>query len=351
MPRSYIFAGSAATGPELAEQFNLLINSLDLYGFSIVQASKADFFISINHDEKSYRRFIANGGEKRNTVLIVLEPPAVFPSQYLKRNLNKYGLILRPGSKDFDNDSFMPWPYENVPNPLFPQNQYSQTIQDFAGSHANPTLAEWKMREFNLVMINANKVSPAKHENYSLRRRYALLVPSNSLKVFGYLWNDSLSKKVYTRLGVIKFSFANFFFPNFRSIYGNLFLKFPSALGPIDDKQVVLRKSKFAIVIENDNTYVSEKIIDCFVNGCVPVYYGYDLEYAGISNQAYLELPKNPGDLIGQLDSLNDVDILKLLEHASQLIKSDTFQKSWNSGAVYQRIAKRIHSYSEGENA
>lgn len=54
---------------------------------------------------------------------------------------------------------------------------------------------------------------------------------------------------------------------------------FPSWRGEIPDKAGVLLRSKFAYCYENirDLTgYVTEKIFDCLVNGCVPVYWGAD---------------------------------------------------------------------------
>jgi hypothetical protein len=53
--------------------------------------------------------------------------------------------------------------------------------------------------------------------------------------------------------------------------------KFPSYRGPVGRKLEILRKYKFSICYENARDipgYITEKIIDCFTAGCVPVYWG-----------------------------------------------------------------------------
>ncbi len=54
---------------------------------------------------------------------------------------------------------------------------------------------------------------------------------------------------------------------------------FPSYRGEIIDKGQVLSRSKFSYCYENNygiHNYITEKIIDSFVYGCVPIYWGAD---------------------------------------------------------------------------
>lgn len=54
---------------------------------------------------------------------------------------------------------------------------------------------------------------------------------------------------------------------------------FPSWKGEVADKSSVLLHSKFSYCYENSSGllgYVTEKIVDCLLNGCVPVYWGAD---------------------------------------------------------------------------
>ncbi|MBU3621192.1 glycosyltransferase family 10 domain-containing protein [Polynucleobacter sp. CS-Odin-A6] len=54
---------------------------------------------------------------------------------------------------------------------------------------------------------------------------------------------------------------------------------FPSYRGELQNKSEVLRRSKFSYCYENNrdlSNYITEKIIDAFVSGCVPIYWGAD---------------------------------------------------------------------------
>jgi hypothetical protein len=58
-------------------------------------------------------------------------------------------------------------------------------------------------------------------------------------------------------------------------LYG--YKPFPSYRGEVRDKSSVLRRSKFAYCYENTigpDNYITEKIFDSFLSGCVPIYWG-----------------------------------------------------------------------------
>jgi hypothetical protein len=55
------------------------------------------------------------------------------------------------------------------------------------------------------------------------------------------------------------------------------FQKYPSYKGAILSKKEIFQKYKFSICYENAKDfpgYITEKIFDCFIAGCIPVYYG-----------------------------------------------------------------------------
>jgi hypothetical protein len=65
---------------------------------------------------------------------------------------------------------------------------------------------------------------------------------------------------------------------NARYIYPHLKLTaFPSYRGMLENKSDALLRTRFAICYENFRDlpgYITEKIFDCFMSGCVPVYWG-----------------------------------------------------------------------------
>ncbi len=60
------------------------------------------------------------------------------------------------------------------------------------------------------------------------------------------------------------------------SLFGNAMDIYGSGYNPIDDKLLGLKDYMFSIVIENtkQDYYFSEKLLDCFTTGTIPIYWG-----------------------------------------------------------------------------
>lgn len=67
---------------------------------------------------------------------------------------------------------------------------------------------------------------------------------------------------------------------------------FPSYQGEVNDKGDVLRRSKFSYCYENTrdlSNYITEKIFDSFLYGCVPVYWGADNVLEHIPGDCFID--------------------------------------------------------------
>ena len=85
---------------------------------------------------------------------------------------------------------------------------------------------------------------------------------------------------------------------------------FPSWRGMVHSKGEVLRRARFAIAYENVSGspgYITEKIFDCFVHGCVPVYLGTPGAAATIPPTCYVSASDFASDL-DLIDFLKAVD-------------------------------------------
>ncbi len=75
----------------------------------------------------------------------------------------------------------------------------------------------------------------------------------------------------------------------------------------------IYRRYAFAVVVENCDAagYVSEKLRDCFVAGCIPIYYGNNNERVGIPKEMYVDLKlfSTSADLKRFLDHMTDDDV------------------------------------------
>lgn len=192
-------------------------------------------------------------------VLILAEPQSVIPWQYMKSVLRRFDLVIpisqvranRIGSKNW-----APLPYD------FKVNRFSENS-----------------RIEKVVMINSAKFSANKNSLYALRRNVSkqLSLLNIGYKLVGDNWKMSKRKEMRERIWAVRKEISAGNFPDFHEAFSNFFYRYPEHVGRVDDKFTELSKYQYALVIENETDYLSEKLFDAISAGCVPVYIGYNL--------------------------------------------------------------------------
>ena len=315
-----------------------LLSILQINALKITFNANADYLLSIDHNKLAYKKFIKGGGTPERAFLLRLEPPSVFPAQYREAIESRYGTIFTPGSTLVSSEDFIGWPYQIHADPNSPTYSTGGIEKFVAPSHIE--FGEWRHREIFLAMIAANKVAPTLGQNYALRRKFAKNLKSPDFHLFGTLWSDSFRLKLRHRLAVSYFAFRQGTLPSIVAIYGNLLNRYPRSLGSIQDKHLVLKNSKFSLIIENSNTYVSEKLFDSLINGCIPVYFGPKLDRVGISSDLVINYRGSPNNLIQTLANLSESEIQLKLDAITKFLSSDSFKDNWFESNVYENIAK-----------
>lgn len=138
-------------------------------------------------------------------------------------------------------------------------------------------------------IINANKAFPSEvpHDLYKERINVIRWYEKNApqyFSLYGLGWGKpepafSPKEKIVRRvkrLGTQLFGYK----------------PFPSYAGEIEDKAIVYQNTKFGFCYENVANlpdYISEKIFDCFFNGCVPVYWGSNTIEKHIPSNCYID--------------------------------------------------------------
>ncbi|MDG4812243.1 glycosyltransferase family 10 [Hydrogenovibrio sp. 3SP14C1] len=107
---------------------------------------------------------------------------------------------------------------------------------------------------------------------------------------------------------------------------------FPSYRGKVEQKKPVLEKYKFAICFENARDisgYITEKIFDCFVAGCVPVYWGADNIDNHIPNSCYIDMRNFPNyeSLYSFLINMSDHEYENYLNEIELFLASEKAER------------------------
>lgn len=141
---------------------------------------------------------------------------------------------------------------------------------------AHDAFLDYSQRDIFCCLINANKAFREKlpsdlySERINVIRWYEKNVP-DKFELYGRGWDKP--PPAFDLIGKIRRSIP--------SLRVKLFdtMCFPSYMGELKNKSDVLSRSKFSFCYENNkdlSNYITEKIIDAFISGCVPIYWGAD---------------------------------------------------------------------------
>lgn len=181
-------------------------------------------------------------------------------------------------------------------------------------------------------MIASNKVSLIPGELYSLRRD--VVDSCTNLDLFGHGWNSSWltrSKQFVFEVyvGFISRQLANplsrlQFFANVRS-----------CLGPVKDKLSTNAKYKVSVVIENSNEYMSEKLLEAFAAGSIPVYVGPEVADFGIPPELVIQAKPDAQSVIEGISQALEMDYQGWADRCGewltpQVIESWSLYKFWS---------------------
>ena len=310
-------------------------------GLTLASRKDANLLVNINHTN----RFL-DSKSRIPKVLIRTEPISVFPAQYSSRIENQYNLIITIGLPRRKVGKFLnfPHPYRTMSNPNIPDFlDLEIQNEDQLARNQMYSFTQWEKRRIYISLVAANKVSSRNESNYELRRRFAEYSKFNKLEIFGGLWNAELKTKIHHRIGVGIHAMRNGTLPNLKSLYGGLHKKYDNYMGTPRNKQLIMQESKFALVIENSNTYVSEKLFDAFVGGSIPVYFGPDLSNYGIAEELLVVRHEgNPNQLYSRLATLSKTEIDVRLKAIKHFLDSSAFRNDWAADTVFSEIAAEI---------
>ena len=337
------------TMPHGSNKYSEIVENLNKMGMQETNLNNCEGVIFINYDKKSYKKYLKNGRNYKHSILIRLEPVAVFPSQYRKNIESKFGLIIDPGKpvKHTNNFNFIGWPYKYHLNPSKPDinDPHLENRLDELKKSEIFKLSNWERRLHKMVMIAGNKVSPTSNANYRLRRKLARQLKPAEIDLFGDMWQFNLITRIHHRVAIGLNSIKNGFFPNVLELYGGLFTNYLTALGVIENKHALLQKYKFALVVENSSEYCSEKLFDALINGTIPVYVGPQNSDVNLPDNLFYWTKGSVLEIKNFINRISMEEISFRLKCIESFISSSSFKLNWDSKEVYKKISVQIYDY------
>lgn len=310
-----------------------LIDILEEFGHTVVEPGdkRATHFVSLDHNARSFG-LIATAIPRESRTLVVFEPRVVLPANYRAQVRREYGNVIVMFA-EATSESFLEWPQRDW--------------------KAHPP-AKAKRTPGSTAVVNANKLSAIRGSLYGLRRRVIAQFAAEGLPLTlaGPNWSRRGWALAKENAKAVAYAVVNKQAIDPREWAGTV----PTSgsityLGKVDDKDAVLLASEFAIVIENSATYVSEKLFDAVIAGCVPLYVGPALSEYGIPDSVAVLLPPHAPDFTEAVRSLSSEEKDAVLAAGRAWLGSDKTETRWAMPHALRRLAREIHdSINEEES-
>ena len=136
--------------------------------------------------------------------------------------------------------------------------------------------------------------------------------------------------------------------PGFNATYHKAAVKaFRGPLGPTD-KVRTMSRYKFAICFENCvfPGYVTEKIFDCFLAGCIPLYYGAPDIEDFVPKGSFIDVRQFSSfeELEKHIQLLTEEEGMKIVNEAKRFLDSKSFDR-YDQAMIIKKIVDRVLIY------
>lgn len=182
-------------------------------------------------------------------------------------------------------------------------------------------------RSKSAIMVNADKWSFVSGSLYWLRA--AIASESNCLDVYGYGWDRRWYVRLAHRVFELLRTIVALRLPTLEGI--RHMLSRPIAYrGAVRDKVAEMSKYSVAVVIENSQELLTEKLFDAWFAGCIPVYIGPSVQKFGIPRELVVESKPNIKDLKIAIDTAVKMDRTQFVKSVEEFLATSA-AKDWHA--------------------
>lgn len=293
-----------------------------------------EFYVALEHDPEKLRK-ISPHIPRANRMLVVFEPKSVNPSQHTRRIRNKYGciVIISEGHRMSKDDIL--WDYGVLPTPEIVAETISRNVARIGN------------REFEIGLINENKFSTNVDEAYTLRQRLIkkLGKTEHPIAVAGANWDKGFiwyaAKQTYAML----IQLLGGHLPRISKLrlpFSRADRRRVAFLGRVETQVGFLSRCSYSLVIENEATYVTEKLFNALLAGSVPLYIGPYLKQYDIPEFVATNLSKPYIESIETALQISLEDQIRWEQGIYEWLRLPATQERWGLDPSAKRLAKIV---------
>ena len=292
-------------------KFHLLTPSTEM--------GQSDLLIVVDANRDSLKAIKRLKLRPEHCVLIRNEPAVVCPLNYAPETVELFSKVIDIGRSLPDSTLSVPCPQ------TWPEDESFQWRGEVTRSEKP-------------VLMNANKLSFIRGELYSLRR---LIIHRFDIDLYGPRWGSSLLARLKTTIGELAI-FLNSDLERSKIALRYWWSHHPNYKGISADKYETYRKYKIAIALENSPDYMSEKLIDALLAGCVPIYCGPDVSEYGIPQELVISCTPDLEGVQNGLEQAEKIDYPQWQSKTREYLIQTTTKRYWSPERIYLCIAEHI---------
>jgi hypothetical protein len=121
-------------------------------------------------------------------------------------------------------------------------------------------------------------------------------------------------------------------------------------LGEVEDKRMVISMYKYCLVIENSSEYLSEKIFDALLSGCIPIYIGPELISYEIPGYLFLQAQPNIGDIRAKIYEAKKIDYEEWRESLDIWLADPKTYENWSKDLFVSKIVNMLQKITNNNH-
>lgn len=260
-------------------------------------------------------------------ILVLWEPKVTRPSNFDSRILQEFNRIFSPSELWISGS--------NVEYFSWPQSAFNLWKSKWI---------DWEQRRNRILAFQSNKFSFVNGEMYSLRREVVKKL-TEDIDLFGVGWGTR--RHIGLQLG--KAAYNQYRWNGFREwkIPRHCFFEPSNYRGYTVEKMKLLLESKFSLVIENSQDYISEKLFESAVTGNIAIYVGPKLSTFGLPRLA-IEAQDSVSGVLEAIERARTDEnlVVEIRKTISEYLSSDHYLAMKND-LVLKTLANRIMSVAD----
>lgn len=301
------------TAEGLFSNFHMFTQNMEL--------GEKDLFVVSDVNRKALQVIKRLGLPPSRCVLIRNEPIVVCPANYDPKVTTKFGKVVDVGRNFEDSTLAVPcpqtWPEESALVELPSSKAASRPI-----------------------LMNSNKLSFVRGELYSLRRE---IIHKFAIDLYGPRWDSGLFARIKTVIGELEIFIKSGLKVSTKAL-SLWWARHPNYLGLAENKLTTYREYRVAVALENSPDYMSEKLIDSLLAGCIPIYCGPSVADFGIPSDLVVSCRPTFADVSSGLAIAESMDYSSWSLKNREYLLDPATKNFWSPERIYTLIAKHVLS-------